>query len=337
MPLSLRQYKPFSILAVLLVVGCVIVITGSLTDDGLTGGLLSSDAQSGRAAGTQNDGDSDKLDASGRETRTSSGPVARDAASDDGIDKTPLGSVPHKALYEMTMISKHAGAQVSDIAGRMAFEWRPGCDGWLSRHRFRLNYIYPDSTGARVISRNSTLEAYDGSRMDFTTQRWRNGRLLEEYRGRAERKGEGGGYKVTYNEPAGASFAMPDKVMFPMAHTFAVLRAAREGRTFFRAPVFDGQDDDGEVLISAFIGDSINAMAHLEPSEAIDTSLVNTQAWHVRMAFFPERERMISPDYEISAHLLDNSVISRMRVAYDDFTVQQELVALEKLEVETCE
>lgn len=321
-----QSRTPLYAIAALLFLGLAIIAAGSGTGD-MPGKTATHQKDSGQKVGAD------------RAKRHVTGDVAETGnyTAPADIDKTPLGSVPHKALYRISMIEKHGGARVSNISGRMAFEWRPVCAGWLSRHRFNLSYEYPDSPGARVVSRYTTLEAYDGSRMDFISQRWRNGEMLSEFRGQARRVSDGEGYKVSYNVPEGGGFTMPGDVMFPMEHTFALLKAARNGETFFNRSVFDGHDEDGEVRINAFIGDTVNAMARIEPSRAIDTSLVNTKAWHMRMAFFPEHDNRSVPDYELSANLHDNGVISRMDVAYDDFSIRQELVALEKLEVETCE
>lgn len=327
---DLKQYKPFYVLAILIFLGAVIITAGITTDD-----KTGERAKKKKKHVAQGHSNAENISPESRKTYDK--PGAADNKTNAKVNRTPHSAVPHRALYDITMTKKHGGARISNVSGHMAFEWRPACEGWLSRHRFRLAYEYPDSPGAHMVSRYSTLEAYDGSRMDFTSQRWRNGQIVEAYRGRAERGDGGERYKVTYDKPTDAAFEMPGNVMFPMAHTFAALRAAQKGKTFFRVPVFDGHDDKGEMLISAFIGDTINAMANIVPSRAIDTSLVNTKAWQVRMAFFPERDEEPAPDYELSAHLHNNSVISRMHVSYDEFTIEQKLVALAKLEVEPCE
>ncbi len=103
------------------------------------------------------------------------------------------------------------------------------------------------------------------------------------------------------------------------------------------ANVFDGVDEEGPVDINSFIIGETNALALLNPTANIDTALVNNKAWNVRMSFFnsnsPEEE---ASDYEMNIILHENSVISDAIIEYSDFTIEQKLVALEKLESLEC-
>ena len=141
-----------------------------------------------------------------------------------------------------------------------------------------------------------------------------------------------------------AIFTMPDDLnfdlgkgaMFPMAHTVEMVQKARSDKKFFTAVVFDGSDDEGPVEINTFIGKPANAMKIVEPSKALDMTLLNTPAWNVRMAVFPTQNEEESSDYEMSMIFHENGIISDMLIEYDDFSVTQKLVALEKLEGEQC-
>jgi hypothetical protein len=56
------------------------------------------------------------------------------------------------------------------------------------------------------------------------------------------------------------------------------------------------------------------------------------------MAVFPlEGEDTATSDYEMTLVFHENSVISDMLVDYDDFSVAQKLVALEKIEPVSCD
>ena len=103
---------------------------------------------------------------------------------------------------------------------------------------------------------------------------------------------------------------------------------------FFSATVFDGSDDEGPVEINTFIGNPTNAMKFVTPSDALDMTLLNTPAWNVRMAVFPVAQKEASSDYEMSMIFHENGVISDMLIEYDDFSVTQKLVALDRLEDE---
>ncbi len=244
--------------------------------------------------------------------------------------------VPHKALYNIEMVSKRSGSQIINISGQMFYEWRPGCDAWTTDHRFNLLYEYADSAPIRITSDFSTYETYDGKSFDYTSRRKRNGELFQEIRGRAEMDDTGTG-AATYTIPDGLLFDLKENTMFPMAHSLDILKRAHEGKKFFSARIFDGSDEDGPVEVNAFIGKQVKVTPPENAKEKIDATLISTPAWNVRMAFFPLIEPTADAEYEMDAVFHDNGVISDMLVEYRDFSVTQKLAALEKLEAENCE
>ena len=258
---------------------------------------------------------------------TATKPVIQD------IDVT--GIVPHKALYRIEMVQKRSGAQVLNISGDMYFEWKPVCEAWTTDHRFNLLYEYADSPQMRITSDFTTYERIKGDSFDFNSRRRRDGETYEELRGRATMANDGG--QAVFSIPDTLRFDLPPGTFFPMGHTVAVLRAAKEGKKFFNATIFDGSDAEGPTEINAFIGKPVNAMARIIPSPAINASLINTPAWGVRLAFFPLNSPEEDSDYEMDVVMHENGVISDMYVEYKDFSVTQKLIALEPVQGETCD
>jgi hypothetical protein len=246
------------------------------------------------------------------------------------------GLVPHKALYDIKLVSTKSGSQVVNIKGQMFYEWQSTCDGWISNHRFNLYYEYADSPAMRITSDFSTYESFDGKSMNFTSQRKRDGQLFEELRGQATLNDDGKG-EVLYSIPKDLVFDLPKGAVFPMGHTLNVIQKITEGKKFYKATIFDGSDEEGPVEINAFIGKSVNAPSKVDPSPKIDMNLVNTPARQVRLAFFPLSDPAATSDYEMNVVFHQNGLISDMLIEYDDFTVSQKLAALEKLDNPTCQ
>ncbi len=237
--------------------------------------------------------------------------------------------VPHKALYDIRLAGIKNGSQIVNISGQMLYEWQPSCgEGWTSDHRFNLSYEYADTPSMRVLSDFSTFESADGKSLDFTSQRKKDGALLEEFRGRATLDEAGAG-KAVYTIPSNTEFDLPQGSLFPTAHTLQVLDNAKQGKKFFRAVVYDGADDEGPVEINAFIGK--NVTDDFKDNKNIDTKLLQDPAHRVRLAFFPLKDDSATSDYEMTISLHDNGIISDMFIEYDDFSITQKLVALEPL------
>lgn len=253
---------------------------------------------------------------------------------------TPAGAVesaakalaPHKALYEIDLIATHSGSQILNISGQMAYEWKPVCDAWVTDHRFKLFYEYADAPGMRITSDFSTYEAFDGSAFDFTSRRQRDGKMYQEIRGRADVGADGG--KATFTMPEGVKFDLVKGALFPMGHTLDVIKHAQAGDKFFAAQVFDGSDEEGPIEINTFIGKPATSGA--AKSEKIDESLLKTKAWNMRMAVFQSASDEEESDYEMDMVFHDNGIISDMTIEYDDFSVTQKLVSLEKLPADAC-
>ena len=246
---------------------------------------------------------------------------------------------PHKALYEISMVSSSSGSQIINIDGSMYFEWQATCDAWLTDHRFNLTYEYADAPAMRVTSDFSTWESRDGKLFNFSSRRSRDGDIYEEIRGHAERHDESTG-NALYTMPEGLEFELPEEFVFPMQHTFEIAKAMdKQDVKFVNRTLFDGSDIDGPIQVNAFIGKPVNAMANIDVTSKIDAGLLNSKSKNVQMAFFPLfDEELFAADYEMSAVFHENSVISDMTIDYNEFSIRQKLVALEKVETKlNCE
>jgi hypothetical protein len=241
---------------------------------------------------------------------------------------------PHKALYDINLVATRSGAQVVNISGKMFYEWKPSCEGWITDHRFNLFYEYADSPAMKITSDFSTFEDFNGESFSFSARRKRDNNLYQDLRGRATMADKGG--DVNFTKPDDLSFELTQGAMFPMSHTAQMVREALAGKKLFQAVVFDGSDDEGPVEINTFIGAPVNALQKIEPSEALDMSLLNNKAWNVRMAVFPILDKEASSDYEMDMIFHENGVISNMLIEYDNFSVTQKLVALEPVRAEAC-
>jgi hypothetical protein len=243
---------------------------------------------------------------------------------------------PHKALYDIRMVSRHSGADVLNISGQMLFEAKMTCDAWTTDHHFKLLYEYADSPPMKIASDFTTYEPFTGTDFDFTSRRERNGEVFEELRGHATRN-PGGTGKAVYSMPEGLEFDLPAGSLFPIAHTAAVVTHMQSGEKIFSASVFDGSDQEGPVEINAIVGKPVTDTKSIVSGKTIDAALLKSPAHNVRMAFFPLNKPEPEADYEMNVLLHDNGVISDMLIDYGDFSVTQKLMALEKLEKPVCD
>lgn len=246
---------------------------------------------------------------------------------------------PHKALYEVKLESTRSGSQIANISGQMFYEWSADCEAWTSNHRFNLLYEYADSEPLRITSDFSIFESFDGQTLNFTSQRKQNGEPFEELRGQAILDKTGAG-EAAYTMPKDLAYKLPKGTLFPMGHSIAAAQKMKEGKKFFNAVIFDGSDNEGPVEVNAFIGKPVNGLAAAkaaadDQATSLDEKLLQSPAQEVRLAFFPLNDSSATSDYEMTVNLHENSVISNMYIEYDDFSISQNLIALEPVE-KTC-
>ena len=261
-------------------------------------------------------------------------PVLSSKASEIRFPGQDIGIEPHKALYEVSLQSARSGTQIVDIAGQMYYEWGFECDAWTSKHRFNVLYEYADSPAMRISSDFSNFETFDGKTLNYSVFRYQNGQQYEEIRGHATTSDEGKG-TATYNEPKGLVQELPEGTLFPLTHTLKVIEAIKRGEKFFNATIFDGSDADGPVEINAFMGQTVSDEELLEKANetpVLDENLLNGEAQHVQLAFFPLHKAEDQADYEMRMTLHHNSVISDMVIDYGDFSIRQKLIALEPVD-----
>jgi len=241
---------------------------------------------------------------------------------------------PHKAFYDIDLVSTKSGSPIVNISGKMFYEWSETCDGWLTDHRFNLFYEYSDGPGMKITSDFSTFESFDGKEFTFSARRKRNDELYQEFRGAADmNKGK---KEAVYSIPEDMAFDLTSKINFPMQHTVKLIQNMSNKNKFFNSAVFDGSDDEGPVQINAFIGKEAELPENVQKNENIEQSLLKAPLRNIRMAVFPIESDAAVSDYEMDALFHENGVISDMLVDYDDFSVTQKLVALEKIDPATC-
>ncbi len=251
------------------------------------------------------------------------------SVSNAALDRaSAAGMVAHKALYDIRLSSKKSSVNISNITGKMFYEWQPSCDAWVSTHRFDMTYEYMETPSVRVTSEFSTYESFDGKSFDFTMQRKTGDIVLEEIRGKAISDDN----EAVYSMPEDLVFNLPSGSLFPTAHSLEVLGRVKNNQRYYNQVLFDGSDTDGPVDINSFVVGKVTYVPSEKYAKDIDISLLKPQGWNMRLAFFPLNNFEETSDYEMSLTFHENGVISDMEVDYGDFSVTQKLLAIERLD-----
>ncbi len=238
--------------------------------------------------------------------------------------------VPHRALYDMSLVSASRQSGIVGVSGGLAFEWAETCDGWTVEQRYKLRLLRTDGPEMEMRSSYASWESKDGLGYRFNLRSERDGVTDEEYRGSASLEAKGDAGSARYTKPDNRTERLPAGTVFPTEHTELLIERARAGERMFSRTVFDGTTEYGTMLINAFIG------APLEVADHADEPLTNVKGWRMRLAFFPLDSGAALPEYEVGLEMQENGIARSVVLDYGDFTIRGVLAGVERLPRPGC-
>ena len=256
------------------------------------------------------------------------GPSTADAAGVLPAATPPLPARPavplaaHRALYRLALDATRGNRQVAAAHGTMGYEVTDTCDGWASRQRLRMTISSGEGQDTEMESDYVTWESKDGTNFRFHMVQKTDSTVTSQTEGGARLTRAGGAGEARYRVPKDLKVALPAGTLFPMAHTAAILAAAREGRKFIALPLFDGTDEKGFEDSSAAI---VDWKPPFPTKHSLLTPLANTR---VRLAFFDRSAGGIVPSYEVGMRYWENGVADDMQMDFGDFAMRATLTEL---------
>jgi hypothetical protein len=237
---------------------------------------------------------------------------------------------PHRAVYELTLAETRGGAGVQSVAGRMVYDLVGSpCEGYTQNMRFVTRMAHQNGNATVSDLRSTTWEDSAGKHFRFDSSQYRDDQNTDATAGDAARLGASEGIRVDLTKPAKRSLSLPAGAYFPIQHTIALIRAAREGKSSFRADLYDGSEKGEKVY------DTVSALGRAQPPganrklpAATGAEPLNAvQAWPVSIAYFEPGSQGTDalPVYEISFLMFENGVSRKLHIDYGDFALEGDL------------
>jgi hypothetical protein len=252
-------------------------------------------------------------------------PAARAADRAPQLAAPPSPLAAHRALYTLTLDNsgKSGSTDVAGANGSMGYEVIDACDGWASHQQLNMTVVNSDGQNIRMVSDYTTWESKDGLRFRFHTRQATDDAVTQQTDGDAKLSGPGGAGSAHYTLPKEATKALPAGTLFPMAHTAALLAAARAGKKFITLPLFDGTSEDGAE------DSSVVVLGGWKPPEATPYPMLSAlPSARVHLAFFERTPNTITPDYQVSMRYWENGVADALRMDFGDFVMAAKLTDL---------
>ena len=220
----------------------------------------------------------------------------------------------HRAAYDLTLDTVHGGETVA-ASGHMTYQVSDACTSWATTQKLDLRTVTRDGGAVELVSDYATLEAKDGRHLAFDMKQKSNGVVTQQLRGEAVLDANGAG-QIRYTLPQKATVTLPVGTLFPMAHTEAIIRAARAGLKSIAPTLFDGTGPDGaQDTYVTILG------WHDAPNASDQPGLARLGSARVHVAFFSRTPNTISPDYETAMRYFDNGVSDQLRMDFGSFTM----------------
>ncbi len=164
------------------------------------------------------------------------------------------------------------------------------------------------------------------------SNRKNNDDLIEDIRGRAEKKGNA--IIVTYQKPEKKTLKLPEGVLFPTQHVKTLLSAAQGEEQIFPHVVFDGSSAEGASEINAFVG--AQKIVEADPTNKAAHQFANQPFWPVRFAVYGPEATDYDPIYVTTQDLLPNGIIKQYVIDYGGVKIHGVLERLELLRDGGC-
>lgn len=231
---------------------------------------------------------------------------------------TEAGLLAHKALYTLTLDT----AQNNDVIaaqGTMGYEVTDACDGWAVRQQLRMTITNADGQQVEMASDYATWESKDGLRFRYHMKQTTDTAVTSQTDGEASLERIGGPGTAHYSLPGDTISKLPPGTVFPMAHTVALIAAAREHKHFVSLPLFDGTDENGVensfIVVLDWKGPTPNKWPTL-------STLPSTK---VHISFFDPQPSAMTPTYEVTMRYWENGVADDMKMNFGDFIMNARL------------
>ena len=242
--------------------------------------------------------------------------AANTATPTPPVAQSPL--VAHKALYSLTLDTA-TSRDVIAARGTMGYEVTDACDGWAVRQRLNMTITNSDGQDIQMSSDYATWESKDGLKFRYHMRQTTDTAVTSQTDGEASLQKPGGSGEARYSSPHDSTSALPPGTLFPMAHTAAIIAAARDKKHFIAIPLFDGTDENG-------VEDSFIVVIDWKPpTQNKWAPLASLPSTKVHIAFFDHGPEAVTPSYEVAMRYWENGVADDMKMNFGDFVMNAKM------------
>ena len=247
--------------------------------------------------------------------------------------------VPHRAVYEFRLGSATSAAGITDVRGRLVFEFNGStCEGYSQKMRFVMSVTDREGTTKVNDLRSTTWEDAAGAAFRFEIENLEDRQRVDLTTGSATRD-DAGQVAVALTKPVASALNLAEPAYFPLQHTAQLIAAAKRGERQFSANVYDGSELGQQYFrTTAVIGKAASG-DEAELAGIANAERLNGQpSWPVTIAYFnaaaPQGEG--TPEHEMIFRVYPNGVIRSVKLDYGTLRLDGQLSAIDFLAAKPC-
>jgi hypothetical protein len=165
----------------------------------------------------------------------------------------------------------------------------------------------------------ATWESKDGLKFRYHMRQTTDTAVTSQTDGEAVLPKVGAPGEARYTSPHDSTSPLPAGTVFPMAHTAAIIAAARDKQHFLSLPLFDGTDENGAE--DSFIV----VLDWKPPASSTWPALSPLPSTRVHISFFDRALTGVTPSYEATMRYWDNGVADDMKMNFGDFIMNAKM------------
>lgn len=255
--------------------------------------------------------------------------------------KPSVQLVPHRAVYDLSLLWAGGSNGVENARGRIAMEFGgDACDGYTLKYR-QVTILNSSESGSNTLDiQTATYETGDGRSMHFKSTSLRQGMIKDsEVDGDAKLTPQGS-LNVDLKQPKRKAFESTGETVFPTEHLKRLIEAGRRGDSTLSVKVYDGSNKGDKVYDTlGLIGRRIEpgaAAASLDDVAKAE-KLASVARWPVTISYFEEGKADRMPAYTVSFELYENGISRALKLDYGDFALKGDLKSLDVQAPSPCQ
>jgi hypothetical protein len=170
-----------------------------------------------------------------------------------------------------------------------------------------------------MASDYATWESKDGLKFRYHMRQTTDTAVTSQTDGEATLQKAGGPGEARYTSPHDSVSKLPPGTVFPMAHTAAIIAAARDKQRFLSLPLFDGTDEHG-------VEDSFIVLLDWKPPMQAPWPVLSVlPSTRIHISFFDHAPNSLTPSYEATMRYWENGVANDMTMNFGDFVMNAKM------------